>query len=217
MTKYMMVACPTLKQEIESIMEDNGLDYPVFYLPHELHLQPDNLRAYLQDFIPRVHHVDYLILPMGKCGNGTIGIPTGTCTLVLPKCEDCINLLLAEKSIADVDRPKYMYFFTESWLDYRHSFTNEYLLTVEKYGQERADMVTKMMYTHYRYFGYVDTGYGDFESAKEKVEPLSKVAETEIIRLPAHLNALRRMVCLDFDENFLLVPPGQTVTREMFG
>jgi len=216
MKLYMMVACPTLKQEIEAIMADAGLDYPVFYLPNELHLQPDNLRSYLKDFIPRLHHVDYLVLPMGRCGDGTIGVPSGNCTLVLPKCDDCINLLLAEKSIREVERPKYMYFFTESWLDYQHSFTNEYTMAVEKYGQDRADMLTKMMYAHYKYFGYVDTGYGDYESARKRVEPLAEVAETEIVRLPAHLSALRRMVTLQFDENFLLVPPGETVTREMF-
>lgn len=212
MTTYMMLACPTLKYEIDAIMAELDVDYPVFYIPDELHLRPENLRKYLADFIPRLRNVDYLLLPMGKCGEGTTGVPSGSCTLVLPRSEDCISLLLAEESLDEVNRPKYTYFFTQGWLDYEHAFTKEYVKTVEKYGQETADQLMGMMYGNYKYFGFVDTGYSDKEASIAEVEPLAKTVNTEIVELNAPLSMLRKMLALDFDDdNFLLVPPNSTV------
>ena len=80
MMTYMMLACPTLKYEIEGLMEEAGVEYPVYFVPDELHLKPENLKKFLTDFIPRLQHVDYLLLPMGRCGEGTNGVPSGSCS-----------------------------------------------------------------------------------------------------------------------------------------
>ena len=119
--------------------------------------------------------------------------------------------MLASESLETVDRPKYTYFFTQGWLDYKHSFTKEYQLTIEKYGQETADQLMQMMYNNYKYFGFIDTGYSDKEAAIAEVEPLCQVVDTEVVNLPAPLTYLRKMIALDFDDNFLIVPPGSTV------
>ena len=214
--QYMMLACPTLRREISSILAVTGQKFPVFFLPEELHLWPNKLREYLQGFISRLDGVDYLLLPMGRCGNGTIGLSSKSATLVLPKCEDCIDLLLSRESLAATERPKYSYFFTESWLDTQWAFTREYDLSVEKYGAERADMLMKAMYAHYKHFCYVDTGHGDFERAAEKVRPLAEAVGTSVDRLPAPGASLRKMLNLQLDSDFVLIPPGETVTFSSF-
>jgi len=156
--QVMMLACSALRREITLIMEEENLHYPVFYLPDELHLTPEKLNAYLCDFIPRLTGVDYLLLPMGRCGNGTAGIPSGEATIVLPKCEDCISLLLSRENLASVERPKYSYFFTDSWLDTSTSFLREFEHSLDKYGQSRGERVIRAMYKNYKYFTYIDTG-----------------------------------------------------------
>ena len=77
-------------------MEQHELSYPILFLPPDLHQLPQKLNEYLQDLINRIDNVDYLILPMGRCGNGTIGLKSERATLILPKCEDCVNLLLSK-------------------------------------------------------------------------------------------------------------------------
>jgi hypothetical protein len=211
-TNYMLLACPTLRREITVVMQEEGLSYPVFYLPDELHLVPDDLNAWLRDFIGRLVNVDYLLLPMGLCGNGTLGVPSGQSTLVLPKSQDCISLLLSERSLSDVDRPKYDYFFTDSWLDYERSFIAEFDLAVDKYGPKTGESLMRMMYKNYRYFSYIDSGYGDFEASAAKVAKLAEVAEVEVRRLKGSFGVLRKMLKLEFDDDFLIVPPGQVVS-----
>lgn len=213
-TQYMMLACPTLRREITAFMKDEGLHYPVFYIPEELHLTPEKLNAYLCDFIPRLDNVDYLLLPMGRCGNGTLGIPSHNTTLVLPKCEDCISLLLSRDCLANVDRPKYSYFFADSWLDYKRSFVKEYEYAIEKYGQKMGDTLMQTIYQHYKYFTYVDTGLGNFETTVAQVVPLAKAVDVEIQKKEAPCGVLRKMLALNFDDDFMLVPPGEKVVFE---
>ncbi|MCL2151087.1 MAG: DUF1638 domain-containing protein, partial [Coriobacteriia bacterium] len=172
---------------------------------------PEKLNAWLCDFIPRLENVDYLLLPMGLCGNSTAGIPSGNTTLVLPKSEDCISLLLSTERLADVDRPRYNYFFTDSWLDYERSFAKEFDLSIQKYGKKTAENLMQMIYKNYKYFSYIDTGYGDFESAAASVAELAKLVDVEVNRLEGSFGVLRKMLKLEFDDDFLLIPPGQTV------
>ena len=208
---YMMLACPTLRREITVAMEEEGMRYPVFYLPNELHHDPDSLNEWLCDFISRLVNIDYLLLPMGLCGNGTQGVPSGNTTLVLPKSQDCISLLLSHEHLSDVERPVYDYFFTESWLGEKRSFDSEHSYTVQKYGKETAATIMKMMYQNYKYFSYIDTGYGNYEEAASKIRGLADLVGVEIRRLEGSFGVLRKMIKLDFDDDFLKVSPGQVV------
>ena len=214
MKQIIVLACSALRREITHVMAGEGLRYPVFYLPEELHISPERLGAYLRDFIPRLHGVDYLLLPMGRCGNGTAGIPSGTATLVLPKSDDCTGLLLSCRSLGDMARPGYSYFFTESWLEGERSFCRGYKHMLEKYGPERGRRLAQALYKHYRYFTYLDTGCGDFETAAAQVRPLAEVVGAEVVSMKAGLGVLRKMLTLNLDDDFLLVPPGQTVAFE---
>jgi hypothetical protein len=213
--QYMMLACRTLRREITAFMEEEKLHYPVFYIPSELHLAPEKLNAYLCDFIPRLVNVDYLLLPMGRCGNGTLGVPSCNTTLVLPKCSDCIDLLLSRDCLSNSDRSKFSYFFTGGWLDDKHSFIREYEHAVEKYGQTMADTIMRTIYNNYKYFTYVDSVFGNFETASAQVSPLAKVVDVGIQNVEATCGVLRKMLKLNFDEDFILVPPGQKVNFEM--
>ncbi|MDO4542489.1 MAG: DUF1638 domain-containing protein, partial [Bacillota bacterium] len=175
MKRYFMIACEIIRDEIEAYLAEHPVAYPIVYLPPDLHLFPDKLREYLQEFIDRIDNVDHIVLPMGRCGNGTLGLKSKNASLILPKCEDCVNLILSEDSLK-VERPKYSMFFTEGWLRHDTSPIGEYRRTVEKYGKEKADMVMNIMYDGYKYFTLMDTGAYDKSAALEKLRPLAGVA-----------------------------------------
>ena len=210
-TQYMMLACTALRREITAVMKEEGLHYPVFYLPDELHLKPEKLNAYLCDFIPRLVGVDYLLLPLGRCGNGTLGVPSGNTTVVLPKSEDCISLLLSTERLSDVSRDKYSLFYTDSWLDYPSSITSDYSKMVKKRGRERADALMKSLYKNYKQFVYLDTGHGDWEAGLAKISALAEAAGVELAEERAEFGVLRKMLTLHFDDDFMLIPPGGKV------
>lgn len=217
MKRYIMLACEIIQDEIHAIMERHALSYPIYYLPPDLHLLPQKLNEYLQEMINRIENVDAILLPMGRCGNGTIGLKSRNATLILPKCDDCVNLLLSRDHLEE-ERPKYSMFFTKGWLRNRASANQEYERTVEKYGKEHADAIMQMIYAGYRYFSLIDTGAYDKQAAKEKLKPLADaLGDVEINELEGPCGILEKMLTLNFDENnFVMVPPGVAVTEEHF-
>ncbi|ATW23807.1 GTP-binding protein [Candidatus Formimonas warabiya] len=144
---YLMLACPILQDEIRAAAAETEVKFPILFIPSDLHLLPDKLRDYLQEMIDRLENVDCLLLPMGRCGNGTLGLKSDKMTIILPKCEDCINLTLSDEKLM-VERPVYSYFLTAGWLREKNAINNEYDATLKKYGPERAAMIMGMMYAN---------------------------------------------------------------------
>jgi len=214
MTRDIMLACNNLKNEILNILSTIKADYPVLFIPTELHLFPDKLRNYLQSTIDSLVNVDRILLPMGRCGNGTLGLVSKNASLVLPKCGDCIDLLLSGGRI-EPERPKYSYFLTAGWLGSRASIDTEYNYTINKYGKKAVHII-RTIYNNYKYFTLVDTKSYDLEKAREAITPLASAVNIEINRMEGPCGVLRKMLSLDFDANFLIVPPGVPVSEEQF-
>ncbi|MEL7566142.1 MAG: DUF1638 domain-containing protein [Dehalobacterium sp.] len=212
---YLMLACPILQDEIRAAAAETEVKFPILFIPPDLHLLPDKLREYLQGMIDRLENVDCLLLPMGRCGNGTLGLKSDKMTIILPKCEDCINLTLSDETLK-VERPVYSYFLTAGWLREKNAINNEYDATLKKYGPERAAMIMGMMYANYRNFTLIDTGVYDLAAAREKIRPLAELIKLEVNETKGKCGVLKKMMCLELDENFIIVPPGETVSEKHF-
>lgn len=213
--KYMMLACRNIEDEIEAAMKEAGTSFPVIYMPANTHNFPQNMNKSLQEIIDSLTGIDYLILPMGRCGNATVGLKSDRFSIVLPKCEDCVNLLLSDNSLK-VERPKGHMFFTDGWLRSSMAANNEYDRTVEKYGEDGCRMIMQMMYGNYTHFGLLDTGLYKLEKAKEILAPLAECVNVEFKEMKAPFGILKKMCALELDDsNFIIVPPGVAVTEEM--
>lgn len=213
--KYMMLACRNIEDEIDAAMKEANVDYPVVYLRSGTHDNPDKMHRVLQQLIDSLTNIDYLLLPMGRCGNATLGLRSDRFSLVLPRCEDCVNLILSKDSLK-VHRPKGCMFFTQGWLRSSQAAPNEYDRTIAKYGEEKSQMLMQMIYGGYTHFGILDTGLYDMEKAEKILSPLARCIPVEFMRLDAPFGILKKMIRLELDDpNFVIVPPGVTVTEEM--
>lgn len=213
--KYMMLACRNIEDEIEAAMREYEVEYPVLYLQSGTHDKPDYMHRTLQEIIDSLTGIDYLLLPMGRCGNATLGLRSDRFSIVLPKCDDCINLLLSENSLK-VDRPHASMFYTAGWMRSSRSAANEYDSTTAKYGKDQADMIMQMIYGGYKHFSLLDTGLYDMDKAERILTPLATCVSVDMPRIKAPYGVLKKMVDLELDnENFAVIPPGTEVTEEM--
>ncbi len=213
MKNYLMLACTIIQDEVRAA-PDKG-NFPILFIPPDLHLIPDKLREYLQDLIDRIDNVDAILMPMGRCGNGTIGLHSKTAAIILPRCGDCIDLMLSKENLS-AERPTHTYFLTAGWLREKNAINREYEATVEKYGREKADMVMGMIYANYRSFGFINTGTYDLAPAREKIRPLAESVGVEISEMEGKCSVLHKMMRLEFDDNFVIVPPGEIVGEAHF-
>jgi hypothetical protein len=210
-----MLACRTIENELLAAMDEAGSGFPVLFIPQEAHRFADKLREYLQSIIDSLENVDYILLPMGRCGNGTLGLGSKNASLVLPRCNDCIDLLLSGENLSQ-ERPNYVYFLTDGWLGSPSSIDAEYSYTLNKYGEKRGKDIIRMIYYNYKCFTFVDTGSYDPEAAKEKIMPLARTVNMSVNRMSGPCGALKKMARLEFDDNFVIVPPGESVGEGHF-
>lgn len=211
--KTVIISCRTIEDEVNAAIRLTGVDYPVLWLESGLHNTPALLLERLQELVDSVD-AERVLLAMGFCGNSYKGLKLGGFEMIVPRADDCISLLLGgvDKRMA-VSRELAAYFFTEGWMRGERNIWEEYKFTVEQYGEEMAETVMEMMYSHYRTIALLDTGVGDMDALAEKVRPLSEALHLEQKRISATLDYFTQLFLGPWDdtERFVRFAPHTTV------
>ena len=208
--KTCIIACRTLEKELLSAMENTGCTYPIFRLEAGGHNLPEKRRREIQSVLDSCTDFDTVLLAMSLCGNLVAGLETGNFRLVVPRCDDCITLLLGSR-----DRRREhpgTYFLTEGWLNGRDNLWAEYQRTEEKYGHNRAEKIFSGMFANYTQMAYVDTGCGE---AKRQVQSVADALDLEYTQIPGTLDWLEELLGSSWDDcRFLTLAPHSTLTLE---
>ncbi len=88
-----MIACKVFQNLIEPYLPAE-LASQITFLDYGLHTVPKKLRLAVQEQIDAVATPSLIVLGYGLCGNGLDGIRAGVHTLLIPRTDDCIALLL---------------------------------------------------------------------------------------------------------------------------
>lgn len=208
--KTCIIACRTLETELLSAMANTGCAYPVIWLEAGGHNLPDRRRREIQTALDSCTGFDTVLLAMSLCGNLVAGLESRDFRLVVPKCEDCITLLLGSRQ-QRLTHPG-TYFLTEGWLMGRDNIVVEYQRSVEKYGAVRAQTIFSGMFANYTHIAFVDTGRGD---AKEQVQSIAKALNLAYTQIPGTLDWLEELLRPNWDDRrFLTLPPHSTLTLD---
>lgn len=211
MQNYVVISCHMIENELMELMAENNVSWPVYFIPPDLHGDMDKLRNYLQNIIDNVRNVDAVILTISRCGNATVGLEATSADLILPRCADCIDLLLSEDKLENRKRPMRSIFMTESWVTAMENTEYSYEHLCECHGEETAEAILKAMYDKYQYYCLVDTGVYDTDLVKEYITPKAEMLGMEIKKLPGCCGALKKLVRGEFDDDFLIVPKGERI------
>lgn len=217
--KTVVIACSTIRPELQAMMERCGCEYPVFYMDAKLHDRPDDLRQAVQAQLDTLTDVDRVLLPFGYCGGTTVGLRAGDFEMILPKSDDCITLFLGSRENRKaVPDERYTFFLTQGWLDSERNILKEYERLCEKYNQRRADRVMQAMYQHYHAIGLVDSGLFPLEPQTEVSEKIADLLHLEHKVLPGTGSLLQTLLCGPYDDPSLLrISPHKEVTKAHFG
>ena len=97
--KSTIIACKTLEEELLYVMESLSMHPPVVWLESGLHNNPAHLHERLQEELDKITGQELVIMAFGFCGNSVLHLKTGNYTLILPRVDDCISLLLGSVSV----------------------------------------------------------------------------------------------------------------------
>lgn len=214
--RKILIACETIRKEVELAMKITEKDYPIVWIESGLHEHPEQLQEELQNQLNKLSGLDQVLLAFGFCGNAVLGLKTGDFQLIIPRAEDCISLLLGsnEKRRETIDL-SHTYFLTEGWLDNEENIWKEYQYVVDKYGKAKADRIFTIMLKNYSYLAAIDTGAYDFESFYQKILDVAETLNLDPVKIKGTLTYLEKLLTGPYnDEDFLILQPGEEATYE---
>lgn len=197
-----------------------------------LHNHPKDLRSRLQGAIDSLDGQDYdaVLLVYGLCGQATAGLEARHIPLVIPRAHDCITLFLGSRSryVDQFQNFPGTYWYSQDYIE-RDDGTSlslsvgsgtdtelqaTYDTYVQKYGKDNADYLMEVMgawQQHYQRAVFIDMGVGDGYAVAERALSEATRRGWTFERMAGDLVLIRRLLAGDWDEDFLVVPPGQQI------
>jgi len=207
----MIIACQTIEAELLTAMESVGVRYPIRWLESGLHDVPKLLHKRLQEELDACTGYDTVLLGMAFCGNSVVGLRTHDFQLVLPRCDDCITLMLG--SAERRQKEPFTFFMTEGWLKSGRNIWTEYENCLTRYGEKRGKRIFGALFANYKYIALVETGAFDAEQAEKEAKRIAQNLNLEYHRLQGSTDHLCQLLQGGWQaERFVCIPPHSEIT-----
>lgn len=215
--KQLIIACSMLEDELKQVYSELDCQIPVIWMERGYHDTPELLREKLQQTINEHQDVDEILLVYCLCGNGTQGIYSPGTRLVLPRFDDCINLMLCTgaRNTRALTKAGTMY-LTHGWSLSEKSMVQQYEQMVEEYDEETAEDLVEMMYGHYTDIALIDTGCYDMEQATAYAKKAGEVLHLDVTTVPGSTKILRELLTGVRNNHFVVCKPGEAISPDMF-
>ena len=212
-----IIACEMLKDELELAMEVTGISYPVIWMEKGLHEFPQKLRNALQqqlDGLPQ--DCGTVLLAMALCGGALDGLTSARATLIAPRFDDCIRMLLSHEPGSWNTAEASSFYFTGQWLSSDGYILREHAAYYQRYGEKKAKKIIRMMLANYKGYRMVDTGAYDLSLYEEQAKADAQQLELAYDVVPGTIRVLEKLLRQDVDDEFCVAGPGEKLTQRMF-
>jgi hypothetical protein len=220
-----VIACRVMQDMLARLLPE-GLARQVTFMDYGLHRFPNQMTGALQEVIDQVEEPSLVVLGYGLCGNGLDGIQAGRHTLLVPRADDCIAILLGSREayMKEFEAEPGTYYLSKGWLESGSNPLSEYQEYAEKYGPDDASWVMDVQYQNYRRLVLVAQRQQDLEEYRAQALEVAGFCRRWGMRYEEILGSdryVRRLVEIaaaleKADEEFLVVPPGGEIRQRHF-
>jgi hypothetical protein len=213
-----LISCRVMVEELRPFLPEQ---IEVEVLEISLHVSPEQLQRRLQEAIDASDGLyDPIYLGYGMCSKAVLGLVARKSRLIVPKSDDCIEIFLGSRKarLDEVANEPGTYFLTQGYIGDRNSMVfAEYERAVSRYGKERAERLLRTMMGHYKRLVYIRM------PNQESLEPDREYAQAMAARFGLRYEEvdgtpewLRRMMAQQWDEDFVVVQPGERIELKHF-
>jgi hypothetical protein len=152
--------------------------------------------------------VEEVLLALGFCGNALNGLSSRHLSLVFPRVDDCISLLLNRGCPREqVPRNPRHYYLTRGWFSHESSLKQAFEEWDERFGPERAAKLRKTMFAGYEQVNLIDTQAYDVDECLDQSRGFADVLELEHGVVEGSVQLLERLFRGERDGEIVVVPP----------
>jgi len=220
-----VIACKVLQDLLKQYLPQE-LSARATFMDYGLHLHPKKLAEALQEQIDSIQEPSLVVLGYGLCGNGLHGLHARQHTLLIPRADDCIAILLGSKEAyqREFTANPGTYYLTKGWLESGSDPLREYESIAARYDPETAEWIMDQQYQHYRRLLLVAHTQEDLDAYRPRALEVARYCERwgmryqEILGTGAYVRRLAE-AALDsgrVGSDFLLIPPGGTIDQSQF-
>ncbi|PKQ28272.1 MAG: hypothetical protein CVT63_03680 [Candidatus Anoxymicrobium japonicum] len=181
-----------------------------------LHVESGELRESLQAEISSAG--GDVILGYGLCSNAAIGLVNPSGRLAVPRVDDCISLFLGSQAerLRRLRSEPGTYFLTKGWIEASGQPFGQREELVEKYGEKRAERIIKAALKNYTTLAFIDTGEHRIEEYRRLAEEVASALDLRYEELHGSSRLLEKLLAGVWDEEFVVVEPGETIEQNRF-
>lgn len=229
-----VIACQVLEDMLERLLPENGRSVSqVTFMDYGLHRVPSKMAGALQDALDEIEEPSLIMLGYGLCGNGLEGLKAGKHTLVVPRTDDCIALLLGSYSAyrQEFAAVPGTYYLSKGWLESGSHPLSEYEEYLPKYGPKEAMWIMDMQYQHYERLMLVTHTPTDLVKYRPVAQQVARFCERWEMRYEERAGSdayVRQLVEIAMalsqgeelgqgsGRDFVVVPPGGAIHQDQF-
>lgn len=216
--KRLIISCGMLADELKKACEGKKAVPEILEQPRGMHEQPGELHGRLKQLIDTHQDVDEIVFTYGLCGYGTVGLKSPKTRLVLPKFDDCISqLLYLEKEGRDC-RSKIQtghIYLTGGWIRDQKSVLGQCREITKMYGEDAPEIINSI-YGGYHTVSMIETGAYNKEEVEKNADGICSFLKLKKEHVPGSYDILERIISGNYDDNFIILNPGEAVTERMF-
>lgn len=230
--RYKALVCEALARPAYACAATSPHVVDIELLRYGLHNQPADLRAHLQAAIDAADAQEYaaVLFAYGLCGQAIAGLTARRLPLVIPRAHDCITLFLGSRAryTEEFTRNPGTYWYVQDYLERQDGsgsalsigagsdsqLSGVYEEYVAKYGRDNADYLMDVMgawQQHYNRAAYIDLGVAESAAIEERARQEAARRGWTFERMAGDLTLIRRLLHGEWDDDYLIVPPGNQV------
>ncbi len=156
--------------------------------------------------------VDEVLLALGFCGNALQGLEARHLSLVFPRVDDCVSLLLNRGCTREqIPRNPRHYYLTRGWFSHESTLKEAFEKWDERFGIERAARLRKTMFAGYEQVSLIDTKAYEVDECLERSRDLADDLELAHGIVQGSVQLLERLFRGERDSEIVVVPPAEPI------
>ncbi len=220
-----VIACKVFENFIEKYIPKESIQDWIF-LDYGLHRVPKNLKIALQEQLDQIINPSLVVLGYGLCGNGLDGIQAGIHTLLIPRTDDCIAILLGSYQAYQHEFSTIpgTYYLTKGWLESGSNPLQEFQEYKERYGEEKAIWLMDTQYHNYKRVAFVAHEEADLTRYRKVAQEVAQfcgrwgMVYQELVGSDRYIRRLAEAIASlqNIDEDFIVIEPGGELKQRNF-
>lgn len=162
-------------------------------------------------------NLENIIIVFGLCGKGAAGIGSSSSRVIIPRFDDCVNMMLCpEKREKRAYMKAGITYLTRGWTEDKGSLLSIYNECLERYGEKRGRKAFKLMYDSYTLAAVIDDGCYDLEPVEEYARKTSELLGLDICTVDGSIHVFEKLLSGNWDDDIIVCEPGVVISEEDF-